>query len=981
MLNSWGNGILKSLLYGIAIAAGGNAAGQRFPFTRFDTDKGLAQSQVQGITQDGQQHLWIATFNGVDRFDGKNFTHYSKANGLSSGTVTAIATDAAGRIWMGTLNGITAYDGQKMMNYPVAVPDTAFLFAAITCDSDHHIYALDIAKGLFQLSGKRFEPLPGPVAGRPVTAMTTDGDGGLLVNVHRRGIYRYARQQWTFYAATDSTSRGVFIFRMACLGNRLFTLTNTNRLTAYIAAVPAFRAVLPVINSKSLCIINDTTIWAGTDKGVYACSPELRIRQVFNDKTGLTSNSINTLYKDAAGNVWAGSDGEGLFRYTASCFTHYDKQHGLPGNIVMGLGRDKKNGIFLAIREGGLARYDPATQVVSPVDYSRFSNYGFNCAASDTAGRLWLGTLDGKLLRYNGRTFTRIPLKPDGVFVNSIFFDAQGTGWLATTAGCYVVNRDTAAALPGFTQLSKSVIPWDKQTMLAATINGLYRLRINGTAQKINTPLPADIDANCLASYGSCLLIGTMQQGLCAWDTVTGKSFACTVANGLADNQVYSILIDRRNRIWCGTGRAVQEVVLTANGFQVKKFTVADGYLNAENNLNAILEDQKGSIWFGTTHGAFVYDHTQARATMTRPFVVIKAVRSDGQPPDTAWYTGVSAWNHLPQSLRLPYHHRDIGFSFLGVHLSDPGAVAYRYKLEGQDTGFSPLTEQAEVQYKNLEPGNYTFLVQAIAADGTPSANTADFTFSIATPFVKTTAFRLLLLLLLLLTGVGLQRYLTARKARKQRALERMRKEEQLIIRQKTAEDFHDEMGNKLTRITVLADILEKKMGNAGAAQYALVQQIRDNARQLYSGTRDILWTLEPGNDNLYETCRRICETGNELFQHTAIVFNCEIPPPVCRDTFFPIDYSRNLIMILKEGMTNVLRHAEATRVTLSVTTAATGFVFTLQDDGKGFETDAVQKGKGLHNLRNRAARIHALLTIVSDKGGGTCLQVTVKRP
>ena len=376
-----------------------------------------------------------------------------------------------------------------------------------------------------------------------------------------------------------------------------------------------------------------------------------------------------------------------------------------------------------------------------------------------------------------------------------------------------------------------------------------------------------------------------------------------------------------------------------------------------------------------------MYDNTTPLHTNSQPYVIIRNVLSDGRPADSTWYNGTSAWNHLPLSLRLPYGQQDIGFEFQGINLKDPESVSYRYRLEGQDTGFSPLTRQSLIRYRNLEPGNYVFHVRAFAADGSPSSNTASFPFSIQTPFIKTMAFRLLLLLVLLLAGVGIQRYLTWRKVKKRQELERIRKEEQSVIRQKTAEDFHDEMGNKLTRITVLADILDKKMGNSDEQQSKLVRQIKDNAAQLYSGTRDILWTLDPGNDNLFETCRRIREIGNELFQYTSIRFDCAEPPPAYRNISFPIDYSRNLIMVLKEGMTNVLKHAGATIVLLIVEDAGDNTViFSLSDNGHGFDTAGAQKGKGLHNIRNRVGRIHADLSLTSSPAG-TTLTLKVKCP
>src|SRR5690606_35267759 len=135
----------------------------------------------------------------------------------------------------------------------------------------------------------------------------------------------------------------------------------------------------------------------------------------------------------------------------------------------------------------------------------------------------------------------------------------------------------------------------------------------------------------------------------------------------------------------------------------------------------------------------------------------------------------------------------------------------------------------------------------------------------------------------------------------------------------RTAEDFHDEVGNKLTRINVLSNILKTKISNPAPDLFRIIEQIQENTAQLYSSTRDILWSLQPSNSNLYEILHRIRDVGVELFQDTDIEFSFSGADERMKRYRLPLDVSRNLIMIFKEALNNCLKYANATQVYMEV--------------------------------------------------------------
>ena len=211
---------------------------------------------------------------------------------------------------------------------------------------------------------------------------------------------------------------------------------------------------------------------------------------------------------------------------------------------------------------------------------------------------------------------------------------------------------------------------------------------------------------------------------------------------------------------------------------------------------------------------------------------------------------------------------------------------------------------------------------------------------------------------------------------RKRKLRLRIKLEEQFKIRKQTAEDFHDDLGNKLTRITVLSEVLSSMISKDEIEKRAILTKISKNVVELYIGTRDILWSLNPKNDTLGQLLDHIKDFGNEMFNETAISFNVDIDT-AGRDTKLSLDLSRNILMIFKESIHNALKHANASKVTFSTRLNSGLLLITLEDDGAGFDTAYAKNGHGINNMYVRAKRIRADLNITSGKSGtAICLIV-----
>jgi signal transduction histidine kinase/ligand-binding sensor domain-containing protein len=960
------------------------AQGQKLPFYNYGIDKGLIQSQVLSVTQDKQQHLWIATLSGIDRFDGTNFKHFTKKDGINSVIATCLFTASDDKIWAGTFTGISSFDGIKFVNYIIKQKSENSFFNNILQDKSGLLYAFSQADGLYYFQKNEFVKTVLPLQGVAPTCMFRSAKGDVLVLFQTGEIFSINNGKWEHLYKIKGLQTNEVILAATDLKDTNYLISNKGHLLKISDNSVQIRQIIKATIITSICSDNSENLWVGTQNGIQIFdSKDLSFKAHYNAASGLSDILINKVYKDRNGNMWIASDGEGLFRFSGEMFTKYDKRDGLAGNVVMGFAKDENGNFYIGSKENGLVKYNNVQKKIRFISYSNITKSGVNCLESSSNGNIYVGTVDGRLLQYDGKDFNEIILdarQKQKPAINTIA-EANNTLWVASLNGCYYIQKNEVKKVPDINEVVIGLLPLDDSVILISGMKGAYEYHLNGKLNKIK--LFENTDILCFYKYKHYVLVGTINEGILFWNRATGKIDTCDVADGLSDNMIFSIYNDSKNILWVGSSTGLQQIIFDEKSkiINVLKFTQADGYEKVENSMNCITEDYTGQIWIGTTKGAFKYNPASTIPVNTPPYIVIKTV-STGYKKAIALSENISSWDNLPVSPILNYNKSDISFTVKGVYFINPNSIIYSYQLVGADTGFSPPTNQSSVSYKSLEPGKYTFRAKAYNGYGIASSNIAEYEFTVTTPFYKTTGFKAAAILFLMAIGFFLQMLFTSIVQKRKKEEEQQRVKEQENIRLRTSEDFHDELGNKLTRISLLTDILEKKIEADDPGKAKIISQIKENVTALYSGTKDIIWSLSPGSDNLLEVLERIQHFGNELFNESSISFSSVGFQDLDKNINLPMDYSRNLIMIYKELLNNVLRHSSATKVELHVTkNFEDEITITLSDDGKGFDPEQVTNGNGLNNINRRAEGIHAVIQIQSGKGAGSSITLKMKIP
>lgn len=200
-------------------------------------------------------------------------------------------------------------------------------------------------------------------------------------------------------------------------------------------------------------------------------------------------------------------------------------------------------------------------------------------------------------------------------------------------------------------------------------------------------------------------------------------------------------------------------------------------------------------------------------------------------------------------------------------------------------------------------------------------------------------------------------------------------------VRKKVARDFHDEMGNNLASISVLSQLIQAKLGTNHNGVSGLLLKIDTASRNLFNGTRDFIWAIDPRNDYLKEVFFNLKDFGEELFDNTGINFYSSYENPFEKDLKLPSGWSRQIVLIYKEALTNSLKYSKAPHVYLTFNLHAPGiFTICLSDDGVGFELEKKESlSRGIHNMRGRAEKIGVDFSINSETMQGTKVDLQAK--
>ncbi|MEK7678380.1 MAG: two-component regulator propeller domain-containing protein, partial [Verrucomicrobiota bacterium] len=537
------------------------------------------------------------------------------------------------------------------------------------------------------------------------------------------------------------------------------------------------------------------------------------------------------------------------------------------------------------------------------------------------------------------------------------------------------------------------------------------------------------------------LWIGTTE-GLSRQDTQPStfnpqRFFSFTTAHGLPDNRVNQILEDDAGHLWIGCDEGIYRVakrelaeVAAGRAARVECLLLdeQDGLLGGQTHSGSqpsACKTPDGRLWFATPHGLAMLDPARVSRRDSQPKVFIERLRvgdasielldePDGAVKGARSSGRESAHSSLQRSQsRLTSaatlqgskvqlsagSGRSIEFEFTALEYFAPKRLRFRYKLEGFDQHWQDVGSRRTAFYTNLKPGQYRFEVRAGGRDGRWTDPGTSLAFIIAPFFWETRWFWAG-------SGTGVSLFLSGflywRFRRWQHRKEREKREaltEQQRIqhlehvaslaqeRDRLARDLHDELAGELTRIA----LLEQR----DAAALPLLRRAAEIARAALDSLGELIWATDPSYDTLDNLAAYLRQLTLRIMGDTGLATQFEFPEtvPPRRVT---AQFRRELVLLVKEALTNAARHAGATAVTVGLKlTPKDGngspdrLELWVQDNGRGFDATCVpaelsargNAGHGLPNMRRRVTNLGGEFSIEATPGQGTVVRARVPLP
>ena len=965
------------------------------------TEAGLPQNTVNAIVQTRDGYLWLATRDGLARFDGVRFTVFGLPEGLQSvdvatlyedrhgtlwigtvggglarwvngrvervtppspetgaDTVTTMAEDTAGRLWIGTPAGLSVWENGRPVQNDALAPFAHLHIRTLFCDREGTMWIVTVTQGLFEFKDNRATPRPGPPGDVRVVAycFLEDRHGDLWASIGNSKMLCLHAGQWRVYDQNDG---------------------------------------VPYAYVTSLAEERDGTIWAGSlDDGLY-CFRGGRFRPVRRED-GLSANDIRSLRVDREDNLWVGTRTGGLNRLSRRKLSHYGAAQGLTNDFTRSVAQTGDGQFWVATTGGGLYQGDLQTgfHPLGPNQIVQFYAQAESVLAADD-GSVWWG--GGRaLLRWQAGglagCYTNQPWVRSA-WVTALCDDRHGGLWIGNSESALVHFENggfnsfpQAVARGPITALAQET---NGSLWIGSPGGGLRRLPADGGAvQSVGRGLLSESIRTLYLDPQGTLWIGTAGGGLSRWRD--GRIVTFTARQGLGAKTVSQIVEDDYGCLWLGCNAGIvrvrkaelDDLAAGKNGFlHPRAYGINDGMPAEECSSGfcpAGLKTKSGLVCFSTVKGLVFLDPGQPETNAAPPGVMLEEVLINGKvqrlgpsPPGGDAFNGATPAEH---GLVMPEGSRDLELRYTGLSFSSPEKINFRYRLEGLEKDWVEAGTRRTAYYQRIPAGQFTFHVTACNADGLWNDRGVALAITMRPSFWETPWFPVGVGILLLLAVAGLFRFVDQRRFRRRLALletQHAVERERLRI----AQDMHDHIGGMLTQVSQLSDLGESEAKSAPPIR-GRFERIGAQARAAVQSLDEIIWATNPKNDNLPRFAEYVSRFADEFFEGGAVRCWQEIPADLPA-LVLGAEVRHDVFLAFREALNNVLKHSGATQLWVRLQVDGTHVCLEVEDNGRGFDpARPAPGGNGLENMRVRLAECGGQADLISTPGQGTKIRL-----
>lgn len=1018
-------------------------------FKNLGLKEGLSNGFVNDMIIDGQGFIWAATESGLTRIAGTKCTIFKNNNSNidNDGIVGLYYNKESNSIWILFKNGhIDVFDckTQQFIHFTQKIPKKSVADIKGAADGGIWIAYYDGTIQHYTPKNQKFSTISNkrlPNIKNGIRSITDDGNDHLYIGLRIEGLYVYnLRTQKTKYFRhnpNDPQSLPGDNVRSICIDHAKNIWVGTNLglglLDPFTGKFKVFKhiannpASLAGDNIHQIIEMNDRTLWIASDIGGISVldlnlyknplTEELKFSQITKENSGLSSNNNRRIIQDSFGNIWIANYSMGIDFIAKSAASINTLQYmGKALEEVTGLYCDHQGNLWIG-QDNLMSLYQNGKLMQT----WNFSSYLSNSSSSiyvfeeDKKGNIWCGTSDNGVLKFNPHThsFTRINYAQN-LDVHALCENAQGKMWVGTEAGIFSVEND----------------------------------KIN-KEQELNRQMgknPTIIYSIKEDNYGQ-IWIGTLDRGVFVFSKQMKLIVHLTEKNLLATNTINHIIKDADGGIWMATMRGLAYVQNPLQPGAIKNYN--ERYGIKDSHIRAISQDKQGNIWVSmfsgiaclNIHKQRFYNYDYESGIPTSNFVEASAVTT---PDGTIYFGspgGICFFN--PQQLTEPkavspiqiincervgklsdqfasrlispnkegiicLSHDDNTFkiNFTIKDFSQEGNVEYSYMMKGLDDQWYETEGDNEVTFRNLKPGDYTFIIRAkLKNQDWEGASTAEMKVVVNPPLWLTWWAKLCYVLLIMgILGYFFRSYQKQLLLRNSLVQEKWESKQRQQVNEERLRFFTNITHELRTPLTLILGPLEDLMEDKEIAErvHHKIGCIHASAERLLNLINDILEfrktqtqnrKLTVAKANLGAFVREIGVRFKDLNQNSRLNIRLNIKTGV-PELYFDSEVINTVINNL---MSNAIKYTPEGSITLSLTMPEDNTVaIAVEDTGYGIDKDALPHicdryyqengnhqasgtGIGLALVKSLATLHQAELTVESEKGRGSKFTFSLK--
>ena len=955
-----------------------------FNFQRIGVNEGLSQGSVRDILEDKQGFLWFATADGLNRYDGYDFHTYNHhgedSASITNGDIYKIFKDASSDLWLSTATGLCKYKSYSD-NFQNILTRSKFALFPLFENDKHQLFSINKQGAIFVHDIKNTNeiaqyPLPVFFDGTSDDAFFMSKDDYILYFIQNRlFVFSCTEKKWLDTVTPieiNAPTAGIFLKNEFWIGNKKGELHHFNADFELIDRQSIDNSPIASISS-----FGNADLIVGTSNGMFFYSPFSKIKNVYrydvNKNTSLSANNIQSFRYDNSGNLWVGTNTSGLNK---SIYNNKKFKSIISPDYyqVKAVWKDSETQeLFCGVHKKGIDIYDLVAEQTKPTTIFSTNNYIFIQPLNKKQLLLFysngidvldretdlISGFNQKLANFFGE---KIPLKISAVCVNE--------------NKCYAYINQTVVQI-SLPDMSISLL---KKIDKSLEVNALY---VNKNDIFLGT---SDGFLYCKDESVQVLISGIFVKSIYAeanqslWIASTTGLFHYVPSSktskhyddkyGLANNFIYGVLKDNNGNIWCSTNRGLSRFNPQREYF--RNYGLSDGIQAFEYNTGAFFKADDGALIFGGVGGInyFNTDMIAENPVTPKPLIVNLRVNDDDFKSDTCiWYK---------KYVELSFAQNTISFDYVGLQYSNTERNEYQYQLVGVDKDWIYAGNRRFARYPNLAPGTYTFKVKAANSDGRWNNREAVLTIKITTPFWMSWWFKALVILGFLGALSSVIFIYQQRKIRQQR--------QQLVIqerviseRERISRDLHDNIGAQITYIISSLDWAKSQIPKENEPLQERFDHLRTNTQSLMSSLRDTIWTLNKKAISPQDFFDRIRQYVSYNIQRNSTIEVAFFEQIESEQELLP-NIVLNLFRICQEAIQNVVKHADAQVLTISIICLENEKLkISIADDGKGFdEKNRREDSFGLDNMKYRAIEVGAVFTLRSEKGKGTVVELVL---